>query len=342
MVATRRVTRRSTSKAECPAAEQTAVEESPSVRITRSRIKMISHTQVISESQNEEMKASETKLDAEKSLEACTVLSKDKAEPLAESQVDGDVSEAESTCSSVAGLQTPLFIRITRRRKIVIPCTPETSAKNRPSKKNVTHESSNWEDHDISEAESCSSVVSGTRSSKTVRKSRRRQVKGNVSTVCVVQDEEISDAESWCSGVSCERSAAFKRVTRSMGLKLQAESTSQTERKSNALGEDTETTDCIITSETIVISDSEESTVSDVNAEEAPCLSSKWIKEHLSPNKTKCLPESVASNDLDQIFSSSNEEVTREDNKNLPKQEMLKNDDDIIGAFRFKRNSGYN
>ncbi|XP_026527614.1 deoxynucleotidyltransferase terminal-interacting protein 2 isoform X1 [Notechis scutatus] len=330
MMATRRVTRRSASMAECPATEQIAVVESPSVRITRSRIKMNSHTQVISESQNAEMKASEAKLDAEKSSEACPVLSKDKAEPLAESQVDGDVSEAESTCSSVSGLQTPLFIRITRRRKIVIPCSPETSAKNRPSKKNVTHESGNCEDHDISEAESCSSVVSGTRTSKTMRKSRCRQVKGNVSPVCEVQDEEVSDAESWCSGVSYERSGPFKRVTRSMRLKLQAESTSQTERKSNALGEDTETPDCIITSETIVISDSEESTVSDFNAKESPCLSSNWIKEHLSPNKTKCLPESVASNDLDQIFSSSNEEVTREDNKNLPKQVILKNNDDEL------------
>ncbi|XP_070797276.1 deoxynucleotidyltransferase terminal-interacting protein 2 isoform X1 [Pituophis catenifer annectens] len=329
MVATRRVTRLSESKLERPAAEQTAMEDSPSVRITRSRTRRISHIQVMSESQNEEMKASETKLDAEEPSEACTALSKSKAEPLAESQVDGDVSEAESTCSSMSGLQTPLFIRITRRRQIVIPCTPETSTKNRPSKKNVTHESSNCQDHDdISEAESCSSVVSGT--SKTVRKSRRQQVKGNVSPVCEVQAEEVSDAESWCSGISFEKSSPFKRVTRSMRLKLQAESTSQTERKSNALGEDTETPDCIITSETVVISDSEESTVSDLNAKEAPSLSSDWIKEHLSPNKTKCLPESVASNDLKQIFSSSNEDVIREDNKNLPKQEILKNNDDEL------------
>ncbi|XP_058033416.1 deoxynucleotidyltransferase terminal-interacting protein 2 isoform X2 [Ahaetulla prasina] len=329
MVATRRVTRLSESKAECPAAE-TPVENSPSVRITRSRTRRISHIQVMSEFQNEEMKASETKLDAEEPSEACTVLSKSKAEPLAVSQVDGDVSEAESTCSSMSGLQTPLFIRITRRRQIVIPCTPETSAKNRPSKKNVTHESSNCQDQDdISEAESCSSVVSGTRTSKTVRKSRRQQVKGNVSPVREVQDE-VSDAESWCSGISFEKSSPFKRMTRSMQLKLQAESISQTERKSNALGEDTETPDCIITSETVVISDSEESTVSDLNAKEASSLSSNWIKDHLSPSKTKCLPESVASNDLEQFFSSSNEEVTREDNKNLPKQEILKNNDDEL------------
>uniref|UniRef100_J3S8I9 Deoxynucleotidyltransferase terminal-interacting protein 2-like n=1 Tax=Crotalus adamanteus TaxID=8729 RepID=J3S8I9_CROAD len=330
MMATRRVTRRSESKAECPAAEQSAMEDSPSVRVTRSRMRMMSHTQVISESQKADMKTSETKLDAEEPSEACTVLSKGKAELLAESQIDEDVSEAESTCSSVSGLQTPLFIRITRRRQIVIPSTPETSAKNRPSKKNVTNESSNCQDHDdISEAESCSSVVSGTGTQKTLRRSRRQQVKSNVSPVCEVQAEEVSDAESWYSGVSFENSGPFKRVTRSMGLRLQAESTSQTERKSNALGEDTEKPECIITSETIVISDSEESTVSDLNAKEAP-LSSNWIKEHLSPNKTKCFSESVASNDLEQIFSSSTEEVTREDNKNLPAQEILKNNDDEL------------
>ncbi|XP_070602601.1 deoxynucleotidyltransferase terminal-interacting protein 2 isoform X2 [Erythrolamprus reginae] len=321
MVATRRVTRRSESMAESPPAE-TGIEDTPSVRLTRSR------TRVISESQDKEMKASETKLDAEEPSEACTVLTKSKAEPLAESQVDGDVSEAESTCSSMSELQTPLFIRITRRRQIVIPCTPETPAKNRPSKKNVTPENSNCQDHeDISEAESCSSVASGTRTSKTLRKSRRRLMKGNVSPVCEVQDEEVSDAESWCSGISFEKSAAYKRVTRSMGLKLQGESTSQTERKSNALGEGTPK--CIITSETILISDSEESTVSDLNAKEAP-LSSNRIKEHLSPSKTKCPPESVASNDLEQIFSSNNEEVAREDNKSLPKQEILKNNDDEL------------
>ncbi|XP_015680412.1 deoxynucleotidyltransferase terminal-interacting protein 2 isoform X3 [Protobothrops mucrosquamatus] len=307
------------------------MEDSPSVRVTRSRTRRISHTQVISESQKADMKTSETKLDAEEPSEKCTVLSKGKAESLAESQIDGDVSEAESTCSSVSGLQTPLFIRITRRRQIVIPSTPETSAKNRPSKKNVTNESSNCQDHDdISEAESCSSVVSGTRTQKSVRRSRRQQVKGNVSPVCEVQAEEVSDAESWYSGVSFENAGPFKRVTRSMGLRLQAESTSQTERKSNALGEDTEAPECIITSETIVISDSEESTVSDLNAKEAPSLSSNWIKEHRSPNKTKCLSESVASNDLEQIFSSSTEEVTREDNKNMPVQEILKNNDDEL------------
>ncbi|KAM3841540.1 deoxynucleotidyltransferase terminal-interacting protein 2 isoform 2-T2 [Vipera latastei] len=331
MVATRRVTRRSESKAECPAAEQTAMEDSPSVRVTRSRTRRISHTQVISESQKADMKTSETKLDAEEPSEVCTNLSKGKAEPLAESQIDGDVSEPESTCSSVSGLQTPLFIRITRRRQIVVPCTPETSAKNRPSRKNVTNESSNCQDQDdISEAESCSSGVSGTRIQKTVRKSRRQQVKGNVSPVCEVQAEEVSDAESWCSGISFENSAPFKRVTRSMGLRLQAESTSQAERKSNVLGKDTETPECINASETIVISDSEESTVFDLNAKEAPSLSSNWIKEHLSPNKTKCLSEPVASNDLEQIFSSSTEDVTREDNKNLSAQEILKNNDDEL------------
>ncbi|KAM3841541.1 deoxynucleotidyltransferase terminal-interacting protein 2 isoform 3-T4 [Vipera latastei] len=307
------------------------MEDSPSVRVTRSRTRRISHTQVISESQKADMKTSETKLDAEEPSEVCTNLSKGKAEPLAESQIDGDVSEPESTCSSVSGLQTPLFIRITRRRQIVVPCTPETSAKNRPSRKNVTNESSNCQDQDdISEAESCSSGVSGTRIQKTVRKSRRQQVKGNVSPVCEVQAEEVSDAESWCSGISFENSAPFKRVTRSMGLRLQAESTSQAERKSNVLGKDTETPECINASETIVISDSEESTVFDLNAKEAPSLSSNWIKEHLSPNKTKCLSEPVASNDLEQIFSSSTEDVTREDNKNLSAQEILKNNDDEL------------
>ncbi|KAK9404038.1 deoxynucleotidyltransferase terminal-interacting protein 2 [Crotalus adamanteus] len=113
MMATRRVTRRSESKAECPAAEQSAMEDSPSVRVTRSRMRMMSHTQVISESQKADMKTSETKLDAEEPSEACTVLSK------------------------------------------------------------------------------------GTGTQKTLRRSRRQQVKSNVSPVCEVQAEEVSDAESW-------------------------------------------------------------------------------------------------------------------------------------------------
>ncbi|XP_063154368.1 deoxynucleotidyltransferase terminal-interacting protein 2 isoform X2 [Candoia aspera] len=335
MVATRRVTRRSQSKARSQAllaAAETAMQDSPSARTTRSRTRMISHTKVISESHPAETKASETKLDAEEPLEARIVLSKGKfgclADSAAEPQADGNVSEAESTCSSVSGLQTPLFIRITRRRQIVIPCAPETSAKNRQSKKAVANEGNNCQDNDdVSEAESCSSAVSGTRTPRTGRKSRHRQPKVNITPVCELQTEEVSDAESWCSGISLEPSGPFKRVTRSMRLRLQTETISQTERKNDALGEDAEAPECVITSQTIVISDSEEPTISDLNAKEAPSASSDWIKEHLSPSKTKCLSESVASSDPEWIFPSSAEELTRECNKNLSKQEMLKDND---------------
>ncbi|KAM6456562.1 deoxynucleotidyltransferase terminal-interacting protein 2 isoform 1-T1 [Liasis olivaceus] len=335
MVVTRRVTRLSASKAGSQAllaaAEQTAMEDSPSVRTTRSRTRMISHTKVISESHPAEMKASETKLDAEEPLEPRVVLSKGKIECLADSaaelQADGDVSEAESTCSSMSGLQTPSFIRITRRRQIVIPCALETSAKNRQSKKAFANESSNCQDDDVSETESCSSAVSGTRTPRTGRKSRRRQAKINVSPVCEVQTEEVSDTESWCSGISLEPSGPFKRVTRSMRRKLQAEATSQTERKSDALRGNAEAPEGAFASQIIVISDWEEPAISDLNTEEAPSVSSDWIKEHLSPSETKCLSESVAHNDSEHIFSSSAEEVTRESDKKLSKQEMLKDSD---------------
>ncbi|XP_061489740.1 deoxynucleotidyltransferase terminal-interacting protein 2 [Rhineura floridana] len=313
-------------------AELTSVEGSTSLRTTRSRSKANSHTKVIPETHVEKMKESETKVDVEEPPEAHTTLIRSKAVNLADSvadlQADGDISEAESHCSSVSGLQTPLFIRITRRRQIVVPCQLESPSKNRQSKKALASEGSRrQEDDDLSEADSCSSTISGVRTPSVARITRIRQVKINVSPVCEAQTEEVSDAESWCSGISTEPSVQFKRVTRIMRQRLPVEATSHSERKSGVVVEDAKLTDCVTKSETIVISDSEQPTNYDLDAEQPCSLSSSCINVQPSPRKTKCNSQSVVSSDLKQIFSSSPPKMTSECTKKSPKKNRPKETD---------------
>ncbi|XP_053104819.1 deoxynucleotidyltransferase terminal-interacting protein 2 isoform X2 [Hemicordylus capensis] len=331
MVATRRAARRSESEAgshDSPAeAEPTKVEDNTSVRATRSRSKMHSPSKVIPESHPEKMKESETKTAVEEPSETQATLNRSKAVCLADSvaelQADGDISEAESNCSSVSGLQTPLFIRITRRRRIVVPCQPESASKNRQSKKTVPNERSKCQDDDdISEAESCSSIISGVRSPSVARRPTSRQVKTNVLPLCETQAEEVSDAESWCSGVSTEASVQFKRITRSMRVRSQPEATLQIEKKIEMVG-DQKSAESATKSQIIVISDSEPSK-SDVDTEQASSLSPAQSNDHSSPCKTKCHSESIASSDLKQTLSRSPEKI-RECTKKSPQKETPKN-----------------
>ncbi|XP_066480452.1 deoxynucleotidyltransferase terminal-interacting protein 2 [Tiliqua scincoides] len=351
MVATRRPARRSESEAEShvPAAgaELTSAKGSSSVRTTRSRRKINSHSEVIPDSQSEKMKESETKsgfvLETQKTLIRSKTLSL--ADSVAELQADGDISEAESNCSSVSGLQTPMFIRITRRRKIMIPCQPESAAKNRQSKKTIPNEGSKCqEDDEVSEAESCSSTISGVRPLNTPRKTRSQQTKASILPVCETQAEEVSDAASWCSSVSTEPSARVKRITRSMGVKSQGATTLQSERKSEVVVGDEKLPECVIKSLPIVISDSEQPTKSDLETEKVSFFSAQ-NNEHPSPCKIKCHSESVMSSDPKQILSSSPKNIEREYIQKSPKKEWPKDkahesvDNTVVKVGKSKRAS---
>ncbi|NXR85525.1 TDIF2 protein, partial [Hypocryptadius cinnamomeus] len=159
-----------------------------------------------------------------------------------EPQVDGDVSEAESNCSSVSGLQTPLFVRITRRRQIVIPYQPDSADKTRHDNTAFLSKLSRIMDEgDVSEAESCSSAVSGVQMLNVPTSTRSRQSKKKLQPCRVheAQSEDASDAESRCLSSLVEPYVTPKRITRSMQMKSQAENTEQTEKK-NKLVNDTE------------------------------------------------------------------------------------------------------
>ncbi|KAL8178290.1 UNVERIFIED_CONTAM: hypothetical protein K2H54_039498 [Gekko kuhli] len=333
MVGTRRVTRRSqqtpssaggNDSSMCP-----SVEGSTSGRSTRRKSKVNSHPD-ISESCSEKMKEPKTKPDIEEPLEVQATHNKSEATHLADSvaevQADGYVSEAESNCSSVSGLQTPLFIRVTRRRQIVVPCQLESSAKNRQSRRVFPNEDGKCQDDDLSESESCSSAVSGVQTSSAARMTRSRQVKANILPVCEVQAEEVSDAESWCSGVSAEPSVQFKRMTRSMRLRLQAETISQGERKREAVVGDEKLPQHVTKSQTTVISDSEP-TKSDFDEQQASCPSTTQNHKQFSPCKPKYDSESVIGGDLKQKFSSSSKKTDRESTKITPEKEMRKGKD---------------
>lgn len=291
---------------------------------------MNSNPDILPESHSEKMKESKTKPDTEEHLEVQATQNRREAthlpDSVAELQADGYVSEAESNCSSVSGLQTPLFIRVTRRRRFVVPCQLESPAKTRQSRRVFPSEDSKCQDDDLSEAESCSSTVSGVQISSSARMTRSRQVKANMLPVCETQAEEVSDAESWCSGVSTEPSVQFKRMTRSMRLRLQAETISQGERKREVVVGDEKLPQHVTKSETIVISDSEP-TKFDTDEQQASCLSATQSNKQLSPSKPKCHSESVIGGDLKQSFSGSAKKTDRESTKTMAEKEMQKDED---------------
>ncbi|NXO67004.1 TDIF2 protein, partial [Phainopepla nitens] len=174
-------------------------------------------------------------------------------------QVDGNVSETESNCSSVSGFQTPLFVRVTRRRQIVIPYQPDSADKKRRDNTAFVNKLSRILDEgDVSEAESCSSAVSGVQMLNVPTSTRSRQSKKKLQPdrVLEAQSEDNSDAESCCLSSHVEPSVTTKRITRSMQMKSQAENTKQTEKKNRFISEDENLIEDTIKSEPIKISDS--------------------------------------------------------------------------------------
>ncbi|NWS84724.1 TDIF2 protein, partial [Toxostoma redivivum] len=150
-----------------------------------------------------------------------------------EPQVDGDVSEAESNCSSVSGFQTPLYVRITRRRQIVIPYQLDSADKKRHDSTAFVNKLSRiLDEEDVSEAESCSSAISGVQMLNVPTSTRSRQSKKKLQPdrVREPQSEDTSDAESYCPSSPVEPSLTAKRITRSMRMKSRAENT-KTEEK---------------------------------------------------------------------------------------------------------------
>ncbi|NXX41170.1 TDIF2 protein, partial [Tricholaema leucomelas] len=175
-----------------------------------------------------------------------------------ESQADGDVSETESNCSAVSGLQTPLYVRVTRRRQIVIPYQPDYPGKKTRDKTAFLNKLQSIQDEDdVSEAESCSSAISGVQVPNVTRSTRSRQSKKKVQprTVHEDQSEDISDAESYLS-THMEPCVITKRITRSMQMKSQAENSKQTERESGVVSEDEDSIKDTVKSELVIISDS--------------------------------------------------------------------------------------
>ncbi|NXY60492.1 TDIF2 protein, partial [Callaeas wilsoni] len=206
-----------------------------------------------------------------------------------EPQVDGDVSDAESNCSSVSGLQTPLFVRITRRRQIVIPYQPDSADKKRHDNTAFLNKLSRILDEgDVSEAESCSSAVSGVQMPNVPTSTRSRQSKKKLQpdTVREAQSEDTSDAESCCLSSCVEPSAITRRITRSMQMKSQAENAKQTEKKEGFVLEDENLIEDTIKSEPIIISDSRPTAELVCDTEDASTLIEDK-KESSSPT-SKC------------------------------------------------------
>ncbi|NXV13761.1 TDIF2 protein, partial [Cepphus grylle] len=206
-----------------------------------------------------------------------------------EPQADGNVSETESNCSAVSGLQTPLFVRVTRRRQIVIPCQPDSPDKKRHDKTAFPNKLSRiLDEDDTSEAESCSSAVSGAWMPNVTRTTRSRQSKKKLQpdTVHEAQSEDISDTESCCLSSHMEPSVTTKRVTRSMQRKSQAEITKQIEKGNRIVTEDENLIDDTVKFEPVKMSDSKPAVELVSDTEDASSVIED-NKERSSP-KSKC------------------------------------------------------
>lgn len=302
--------------------------------VTRSRSKVHSHPKVIP--LLEKMTEPETTSDVAGVSDVQAAPNRSKAirlvDSVAEFQGDGEISEAESTCSSMSGLNTPLTIRVTRRRKIVVPCQPESSAKTRQNRRALANEGGrSQDDDDISESESCASTISGARTPTVAKGSKRRQMKANV--VPVSEAEEASDAESWCSGISTELYVPFKRITRSMRLKPQWETILQNERKNEIIEGVEKLTEHTAQTPSIVISDSEQPTKSDLDT---VAVSSTQSKDKPSLLKITCCSESVVSSDTEQIISQSPKKLDEEHPKQSPEKEKPTNHV-LIGSTEGKK-----
>ncbi|KAJ7395297.1 deoxynucleotidyltransferase terminal interacting protein 2 [Pitangus sulphuratus] len=264
-------------------------------RMTKRRTKSVHKPEVIQESQFEDLEHAETKSDVSDSLEVQVPRNENttvhSAQSVAEPQVDGDVSETESNCSSVSGLQTPLFVRVTRRRQIVIQ--PDSADKRRHDSTPFMNKLSRILDEDnVSEAESCSSAVSGVQMPNVTRTTRSRQSKKKLqpNRVCETQSEDTSDAESCCLSFDMEPSVTSKRVTRSMQMKSQAKTTKQSEEKDGFVSEDGNVIEDTVKSEPIIISDSRPAELISDTQDASTVIEGN--KEPTSP-KSKCSSKSA-------------------------------------------------
>ncbi|NWS04752.1 TDIF2 protein, partial [Motacilla alba] len=247
-----------------------------------------------------------------------------------EPQADGDVSEAESNCSSVSGLQTPLFVRITRRRQIVIPYQPDSADKKRHDSRAFVNKLTRiLDEDDVSEAESCSSAVSGVQMLPTSTRSRQSKKKLQPHRVPETQSENTSDAESCCLSSLVEPCATPKRITRSMQIKSQAENTKQTEKKNGFVSEDENLIEHTMKSDPIIISDSRP-TAELVNAVENASTLIDGNKEPSSP-KSKCANATWSEDTKEEILddvASSLTKTKQSDNKS-PVKKTKKNSQSI-------------
>ncbi|XP_011353975.1 deoxynucleotidyltransferase terminal-interacting protein 2 [Pteropus vampyrus] len=131
---------------------------------------------------------------------------------------DGETSEAESS-SSVSEPQDPI-LRVTRRRKILVACTPVSSVR---KKLKITPINESHTEEELSEAESHVSGISRIVPLTVITK-RTRRIKAKSLTDPSQEShaEAVSDAESSCSDISTFSGFATRRTTRSMQRKLQA------------------------------------------------------------------------------------------------------------------------
>ncbi|NXI39476.1 TDIF2 protein, partial [Galbula dea] len=202
-----------------------------------------------------------------------------------EPQADGDVSETESNCSAVSGFQTPLFVRVTRRRQIVVPCQPGSPEKKRHDKTPFPNKLSRILDEgDVSEAESCSSAVSGVQMSNDTRPTRSRQSKKKLQQerVCEAQSEDKQHDSASEISSHMEPSVTTNQTTRRAQMKLQAENTKQTEKGNRIVSEDEHLIEPGITSESRsaadLVSDAEGTSVTENNKEYSSAKSKCSLK----------------------------------------------------------------
>ncbi|XP_004402563.1 PREDICTED: deoxynucleotidyltransferase terminal-interacting protein 2 [Odobenus rosmarus divergens] len=139
---------------------------------------------------------------------------------------DGETSEAESNCSFVSELQDPI-LRVTRRRQILVACTPVSSVRKRLKITPINQSHIEEDNDDDSETEShvsgISRIVPPTVITTRTRRSKAKSVRDPSQEL---RAEAISDAESSYSDISSFSGVATMR-TRSMQKKLHA----QTEEK---------------------------------------------------------------------------------------------------------------
>ncbi|XP_041126017.1 deoxynucleotidyltransferase terminal-interacting protein 2-like [Polyodon spathula] len=176
-----------------------------------------------------------------------------------ESMNDADVSEAESCCSTVLGVQSLHDQQLIRSRRSMAPshskvvgksqgeeadiseaesCSSSVSAvqatdnrratrslRSRAVSKTKPGAKSQNEDTEFSEADSCSTVASDVQASQNQRttRSRRSEALSLNAEKSQNEDTEVSEAESWCSGL---QATVVRRTTRSRQAKGQPASES--------------------------------------------------------------------------------------------------------------------